>query len=291
MNIKNVLKSVLFPNIYFSVLILPAAAAALVYSMLFLEENNPIRIASYVAAFYTLLIWCLKMPEIILFFKNIKRKNKYLITWSNDPGLRINITLCANVAFNGAYAVLQLGMGIYHRSAWFYSLAVYYASLAVMRFFIVRHTLHHKTGENIIGELKRCKICGKILLVMNFGLAVMIFYMVRQNRVVHHSEITTIALATYTFTALVLAVVNSIKYRKYNSPAMSAAKTISLLAACVSMLTLENTMLNTFDKNGMAPQTKRLFLVIGGGAISVLIIITAIYTIGQSSKKLNTMEN
>lgn len=291
MNIKKALKSVLFPNIYFSVLILPLAAAALVYSMLSLEENNPIRIASYVAAFYTLLIWCLKMPEIILFFKNIKQKNKYLIAWSNDPRLRINITLCANVAFNGAYAVLQLGTGIYHHSAWFYSLAVYYASLAVMRFFIVRHTLHHKTGENIIGELKRSKMCGRILLIMNFGISVMIFYMVRQNRVVHHSEITTIALATYTFTALAVAVVNSIKYRKYNSPAMSAAKTISFVSACVSMLTLENTMLNTFDKNGMTPQTRKLFLAIGGSVISVLIIVTAIYMICQSGKKINTMEN
>ena len=61
--------------------------------------------------------------------------------------------------------------------------------------------------------------------------------------------ITTIALAAYTFFTFTFAIINLVKYRKYNSPVYSAAKSISLIAGAVSMLTLETTMLTTFGEN------------------------------------------
>ena len=67
-----------------------------------------------------------------------------------------------------------------------------------------------------------------------------------RNRTFHHHEITTIALAAYTFTSLTFAIINTVKYRKYHSPVYSASKAISLASACVSLLTLESTMLTTF---------------------------------------------
>ena len=121
---------------------------------------------------------------------------------------------------------------------------------------------------------------------MNLALSGMMFYMIKENRTMRHHEITTIAMAAYTFTSMTFAVVNVIKYRKYNSPAMSAAKAVSLASACGSMLTLENTMLTTFRQSDMTPQVKMLFLSLSGGAISLFIIAMAIYMIIMSSKKL-----
>lgn len=291
MSWRKVGRTLLFPHIAILLVLLPLATAFLVYSMWRLEENDPIRIASYVLAFYTLSVWCARLPALIRFFKNFKKQNPYVNTWLNDPRLRMNVTLSANVLWNGAYAALQLGMGIYHHSVWFYTLAAYYASLAVMRFFLVRHTLRHKPGEEMQKEQKQYRTCGWIFLFMNLALSGMIFYMIEENRTMRHHEITTIAMAAYTFTTLTFAIVNVVKYRKYNSPTMSAAKAISLAAACVSMLTLENTMLTTFRSAEMTPQIRILFLGLSGGAISIWIIVMALYMIVQSNRQMKSMED
>ena len=96
-------------------------------------------------------------------------------------------------------------------------------------------------------------------------------------------------MATYTFTALTLAILNAVRYRKFNSPAVSAAKAISLAAACVSMLTLENTMLSTFSNDAMTPEKTRLFLSISGGAASVFIIAMSVYMIIQANRRLRLL--
>lgn len=141
----------------------------------------------------------------------------------------------------------------------------------------------------MLEELKKYRACGIVFLIMNLTLALMIFFMVYWNRTFHHHEITTIALAAYTFTALTFAIINTVKYRKYNSPVYSASKAISLASACVSMLTLESTMLTTFGDGTMHLTGRRILLGISGGAISVFIIAMAIYMIVKGTKKIKLL--
>ncbi len=290
MDLKKVLRCLLLPHVSILILLLPVGTVFLVYSLLSLEETDPVRIASYVLAFYMLIVWCIRVPNIVRYVKNFKAENRYLQRWSQEPGLRVNITLICNVLWNCAYAAMQLGLGVYHRSSWFYSLAAYYASMAVMRIFLVQHTMRHEPGENLRKELIRYRICGWIFLFMNLALSGMMIYMIHQGRVVHHHEITTIAMAAYTFTTLTVAIINVVRYRKYNSPAMSASKAVSLASACVSMLTLENTMLATFSKTEMSPWVRSAFLSLSGGTVSIFIVVMAIYMIIKSNKRLRTME-
>ena len=177
-------------------------------------------------------------------------------------------------------------MGFWHHTFWFYSLAGYYISLAVMRFFLARYTTKYKPGEKMREELIRYRLCGWIFLAMNLTLSLMVFFMVYWNRTFQHHEITTIALAAYTFTAFTIAIINILKYRKYNSPVYSASKAISLAAACVSMLTLESTMLTTFGDGTMNLTSRRIMLGATGGVISIFIIVMAVYMIVRSSKRL-----
>ena len=159
-----------------------------------------------------------------------------------------------------------------------------------MRFFLLRSTSRHQPGEDLSDELRRYRACGIVLLCMNLALALIIFFMVYWNRTFVHHEITTIALAAYTFTSLTVAIVNTIKYRKQNSPVLSASKMISLASACVSMLTLESTMLTTFGDGTMALTERRLLLGLSGSAISAFIIVLAIYMIVQGSKKITLLK-
>ena len=290
MNWKSIGKALLFPPAAVLVLLPPIAAASLVYAMLRLEEADPIRIGSYVLSFYALTILCARIPKLVRGLRDFKNSNRYLRLWTGDVRLRTNVTLSGSALWNGAYGAMQLGLGIYHRSAWFYSLAAYYATLAVMRLFLVRHTMRYTPGEQMQRELTRYRACGWVFLLTNLALSGMMLYMIHENRAVRHNEITTITMAAYTFTTLTMAIVSVIRYRKLGSPAVSAARAISLAAACVSMLTLENTMLTTFRSETMTPEKARLFLALSGGVVSAFIIAMAIYMIVQANRKLKSLE-
>lgn len=290
MDWKKLGKALLFPHIAIMIILLPISVSFLVYAMVFLGTESVLAIISYVLAAYTLTVWCFKIPYLIKFFKTFKNENRYARRWQDDDRLRVNVSLYGSLVWNTAYAVFQLWLGFVHSSFWFYSLAGYYISLAAMRFFLVRYTSKFKAGERMRTELKKYRACGWVFLVMNLALSLMIFFMVYWNRTFIHHEITTIMMAAYTFTALTFAIINIIKYRKYNSPVYSASKAISLASACVSMLTLESTMLTTFGNGTMDLLTRRLFLALSGGAISAFIIAMAVYMIVQSTKKLKLLK-
>ncbi len=286
MNWKKFGKSLLYPPISILIILIPVATVFLVYSMVFLDSQSVVAIIAYVISAYTLTIWCFKIPYLIRLFKTFKSENKYAKLWRDDTKLRVNVSLYGTLIWNTAYALLQLGMGFWHRTFWFYSLAGYYFSLAAMRFFLVRHTSKHKPGERMIEELRKYRACGIVFLIMNLALSLMIFFMVYWNRTFHHHEITTIVLAAYTFGSLTMAIINVIRYRKYNSPVYSASKAISLASACVSMLTLESTMLTTFGNKTLELNERKIFLGTSGGVISALVIAMAIYMIIQGTQKI-----
>ena len=291
MDWKKLGKALLFPHIAIMILLVPIATVLLVGSMVFIGTESVIAYISYVLAAYTLTVWCFKIPKIIKYFKTFKDENKYARRWQDDTRLRVNVSLYGSLAWNALYGLFQLWLGFYHHTFWFYSLGAYYICLGVMRFFLARHTTRYAPGERMQTELKKYRACGIVFLVMNLALALIIFFMVYWNRTFEHHMITAIAMAAYTFTALTTAIINVIKYRKYNSPVFSASKAISLAAALVSMLTLESTMLTTFGDGTMTVVAQKWMLGATGGAISLLIVATAIYMIVIGTKKLGQLKS
>ena len=290
MDWKKLGKALLFPHIAIMILLVPIATVLLVGSMVFVGTESVIAYISYVLAAYTLTVWCFKIPYLIKFLKTFKDENKYARKWQDDTRLRVNVSLYGSLAWNALYGLFQLWLGFYHHTFWFYSLGAYYICLGVMRFFLVRHTSKYAPGEKMQTELKKYRTCGCVFLVMNLALALIIFFMVYWNRTFEHHMITAIAMATYTFTALTTAIVNVVRYRKYNSPVFSASKAISLAAALVSMLTLESTMLTTFSDGTMTATAQKWMLGATGGVISILIVATAIYLIVVGTKKLKELK-
>ena len=291
MDWKKLGKALLFPHIAIMIILVPIAAVLLVGSMVFIGTESIIAYISYVLAAYTLTIWCFKVPYLIKFFKAFKHENKYARRWQDDTRLRVKVSLFGSLAWNAVYGIFQLWLGFYHHTFWFYSLGAYYICLGVMRFFLVHHTRKYAPGERMQTELKKYRACGIVFLMMNLALALIIFFMVYWNRTFEHHMITAIAMAAYTFTALTTAIINVIKYRKYNSPVYSASKAISLTAALVSMLTLESTMLTTFSEGTMTAMEQKIMLGTTGGVISALIVATAIYMIVAGTKKLKQLNS
>ena len=290
-NWKKLVKHLLFPPIYLVVLLLPLAAFALTYSFLYLPETDFRRIGSYALAFYTLIVCCVRLPAIIRFSRRFRKENPLLRRWFSDVQLRVRVTLGANALWNTAYGALQLGLGIYHRSTWFYTLAGYYGCLGILRLILMIYTLAHKEETDYGRELRHYRRCGWAFLVLNIALSARLFLLLAENRLVRHHEITTIAMAAYTFLSLTMAIVNVIRYRKYQSPVFSASKAISLASALVSVLTLESTMLVTFGNEAMTPAIQGLFMALSGGGVSILILTMAVYMIATDNKKIKCLEN
>lgn len=290
MKLKKLGRALLFPHIAIMIILIPIATVLLVGSMLFVGSESPIAIISYVISAYTLTAWCFKIPYLIRFFKTFKEENRYARRWQEDTRLRVNVSLLGSLAWCGLYGIFQLWLGFYHHTFWFFSLGAYYICLGVMRFFLVRHTTRYAPGERMGDELKKYRACGIIFLVMNLALALIIFFMVYWNRTFDHHMITAIAMAAYTFTSLTIAIINVIKFRKYNSPVYSATKAISLAAALVSMLTLESTMLTAFGGDTMSQVEQKWMLGATGGVISLLIVTEAIYMIVVGTKKLKQLK-
>ena len=294
MDWKKIGKALLFPHIVIMISLVPLATVLLVGSMVFVGTKSPIAYISYVLSAYTLTIWCMKIPNIIRFFKRFKYENKYAQKWLTDTRLRVNVSLYGSFVWNALYGIFQLWLGFYHHTFWFYSLGAYYICLGIMRFFLVRHTRKYAPGERMKAELVKYRACGWVFLVMNLALSLIVFFMVYWGRTFEHHMITAITMAAYTFTTFTTAIVNVVKYKKYNSPVFSASKAISFAAACVSMLTLTSTMLTTFNDGTMDATTRKIMLGSVGAAVSVTVVTMAIYMIVQSTKKikiLNAKEN
>lgn len=100
-------------------------------------------------------VWCFRIPCLISFFKTFKNENKYILIWRRDDRLRVKVSLYGSLAYNTVYALFQLRLGFYHHTFWYYSIAGYYISFAVMRFFLLRHTQRFTPGERMREELMK----------------------------------------------------------------------------------------------------------------------------------------
>lgn len=283
-----VLKKILYPHIAIVFILFPIAIAIMFYAM-FAMGDSLITYCSYALAFYSLLILCLRIPDIVKIIKKIKNENKIIVKLRSDTQLRINIFLYCSLVWNIIYASFQLFLGFYNKSFWFFTMAGYYYILAMMRFYLGNHTIKYKPGENQLLEYKKYSFFGWMLLIMNLFVFIMLVFMISFNKVSKHHEIITISMAAYTFTTFTMAIVNYIKYRKYNSPVYSAIKTITLACACVSMISLTNTMLYTFGTD-VGEEFNNIMLSVLGFCVLTFIIFISILIIIKSHKELKELK-
>ncbi len=282
--------AILRPHTAVVLVLLPVSVALIVQAFAVLGTDSPISYAAYGVAAYTLTVLCIRIPDLLRAARDFKENNRYVSRWFSDVRLRVMLTLYATLLWNTAYAALLLALGIYHRSLWYYAMSTYYFLLALMRMFLFRHTRRHTVGERMREELVRYRLCGWIFLAMNLALIVIILMTVFDQREFAHHEITTIAMATYTVISFVVAVVNMVRYRRYGSPVYEASKTISLAAASVSVLSMTSSMLSTFGDE--STETFRFTMsALLGGAVSVFVLIMAIYMITRGNRELRQLQN
>lgn len=92
----------------------------------------------------------------------------YAGRYLKESMFRAEVSLYLGLLINLLYAGIKLFSGIRYHSVWFCTLSVYYFLLAIMRFSLL-HQVRKKVrkGRDEGSELRRCRLCGMILLILN----------------------------------------------------------------------------------------------------------------------------
>ena len=281
--IKAIGRWILWPPAAVLIPLLPIAGVLLVCAFALPAVSEPVRLSAYTLSAYALLVLCLRLPRVIRRGRAAARRSPRIARWQDDAALRFQVALYGSLVWNAAYAALQLGLGVVHASSWYYALAVYYLLLALMRFWLLRSARTGRPGERLRPELLRYELCGWGLLLMALVLCGMMVLMISGGRSFRHHQITAIAMAAYTFTALIGAIVSLVRSRRMKSPVVSAATAVRLAAACVSMLTLEATMLTTFGNEDA--EFRRMMLAGSGGAVFLFLILLSLFMIVSAHRR------
>ena len=217
------------------------------------------------------------------------KKNPFGERFLDDHAFRTILTTLPAFLINVAYTVYNGVIGIMNQSAWFITMAVYYSLLGIMRYRAV------STGRRIARledkqlirkkELSVIKMDGILLLVLNLALSGAVLLTIAQDTAKRYSEIMVISIAAYTFYKITMALINMIKVRKTQSPILITIRNIGVADALVSMLTLQATMLASFqDKSSLNSNQMN---AITGLAVCILIAILGINMIWYAYAKKN----
>ena len=283
--IKDIIKSVIYPPALFAVTAAVIGFASVAAVLVFGTDNPVLRYGSYLASAYALII---TVAAAVKFVRNNPINDKIRSTkigekYFSDSVFRGKVSLGVGLAINLVYIAIKLVSGIVYRSPWFISLAVYYILLATVRLGLIRPA----SGEK--AELRRCRFCGIVLLLMNLALAGIVIFIVRRNEHFSYPGYLIYAMAAYSFYAVIAAAISAVKTRRHDSPIFRAAKSVSLIAALVSILSLTTAMLSEFGGDD-APAFRFVMTSAVGSFVCLFVTVMAVSMILTSCKRLKQLE-
>ena len=275
-------------------LILVVLAASLLSMVLSRNDKSAIAYFSYLFSTYALIIGVRGFVQLLKWLEEEARnsrlshwlhRNPLLAQYLDDPIYRVQFTLFGNVIINAVYIVLKLVTGIYYRSEWLVAFAFYYLLLTALRASLVNYIRRHKPMEDIAAEYRRSRFVGILLLSMNLALALIVERMVGHHESHVYPGALIYAMATYAFYAVILSIVQVVRFRKQGSPVITAVKVVNHTAAMVSMLSLEAAMIARFGDPADKLFRARMIGITGFVCCMVVVLLSVLMII-RAKKEL-----
>lgn len=143
---KKFLIKILYLPIWLTILLAVLAAAGLLVSFLVLPEFEILAYVVYVFSAYALTVLCVRIPAIVKGARKWAYSTRFGKRYFNDPQYRVSFSLNTSLVFNFAYAIFKIVSGAVLSSWWVWTIGIYYALLALMRFYLLRYT-KKKSGK------------------------------------------------------------------------------------------------------------------------------------------------
>ncbi len=190
------------------------------------------------------------------------------ISFIRNPYFRLLINIL--------YAAAHCTLGFYTQSWWFITIGAYYAVLSVTRFCML--SIKRKAKGEHDAELFATWLTGILLILLSVCIVGINILCAVKGRGTAFHEIVMIAIATYTFTKITVAIVGMVKAKKNPSPVIKTLRNISLSDACVSIYSMQRSMLVSFP--GMEEGEIQLFNIFTGTAVWIVVLLLGINLIG-----------
>ena len=285
---RDLLKKIFIPNKIIGFIIFNVSLILLITVFSLHLEGTLLAYTTYPLSTYALIIFC------IWFYRACKSGNEYIKqnsklykTYNENYKLITKRFIYASLLINLIYGVFKLSTGIYYKSVWFITFAIYYLLLCLMRFLLVKSIKKDEFGYDLKSEYKKFGLTGVILLLLDIVLAGMIVLIIHQDQTFVYPGALIYIVALYDFYLIISAFVNVFKHRKFKSPILSANKFISLTVAMISMISLEVAMIYQFGSNDS--EFKLITTSITGLAVVVINSFMAIYMIVKANKNLKKL--
>lgn len=279
---KKYINKFLYPNRFLGCLIFNISFIYLFCVFKYNLNSTVLAYPSYALSAYALLIFCICFYKTLFNINKKINNNKYYITYKENKPLQAKISLYASLVLNLIYGVFNFFTGIYYKSAWFLTFAVYYLLLFFMRFLLVK-TVKNGNKEK---EYKKLKLCGFILLLLDIVFSGMIVLIINKNQFFEFQGYLIYVVALYNFYLVISAFINVFRYWKSYNPLLLANKCINLTVAMISILSLEVAMLIQFGENE-SENFNHIMIMCTGLGICVINSFMSIYMVVKANKNLN----
>ena len=289
-------QKLLHPSKWVLIFVPPLSFAALIFIFATQTTRSASAYMIYCMSAYSLTIWLAALPRLIKEMKTAIMTSRFMrkvssskITgrYLNDLAFRGNISIYQGMAVNAFYVVFRIVAGIRYASVWFISMAVYHLVLGGLWAYLV--VCYRRRDPEL--ERRCYHTTAWLLFLLNIPMGGMIVLMVRTNSACSYPGSIIYLSALYTFYTMVTSVLNLVKFRKLDSPILSAAKVLNFIAAMMSILGLQTAMISRFSENGESYR-KMMNAITGGFVYGIVILIAVIMLLHsrKTRKKVETIE-
>lgn len=269
------IKSLFHPNKIVGFLLCNSSIILLIYVFTKHLEDTPLAYIAYLLSTYSLIvfiIWFIKACEFSSNF--IKNNSKLYQQYDENKESITKLTFHFSLIINLIYGIFKLTTGIYFKSAWFITFAIYYLLLCFMKINLIS-----SLKSNVEKEHRKLRHTGIVLLLLDIVLSGMIILIIHQNATFTYPGTLIYIVALYDFYLIITAIINVVKYHNHKSPFLTASKCMNLTVAMISMISLEVAMLYQFGENDIV--FKNTMIGISGFVVAIVNFLMAIYLIWQ----------
>jgi hypothetical protein len=292
-----ILLRVLRPGAVWTILLMLVSGAAVIFILAAGRQESVFAYIIYVVSAYALTSLIVSFPKMRADTKNFIETNKSInrvktVVYNNkygnlfvtDVSLRVKIGLYGSLLFSFIYAGYKLFAAFQYASFWFGAEAVFYIVVSFVLFILLRNV--RKDGTDLKKEYRVYRFCGYLLFALNAALTGVVYQMINHGMKRDYPGLMIYAAAIFVFYCVIGDIIDLIRYRKYNSPVLSAAKQFSFARSLVAMFGLQTAMFGTFNDDELL---ERIMNNITGGLVCCAIFAMAVIMVVNSFKKLKAL--
>ena len=192
-----------------------------------------------------------------------------------------SLSLALSLELNFLFSVYYIYVAVRYHSQWFANTALFYTSLTVARFILLRDFRFEH--PSLRSQYKRYMSMGYIMLAMMVSLLLMTLMAVNSNYVVEYPGHSIYAAAAFSSYLIVSAVRGYIKHRHYRSPMLSGVQMISIAGALLGILCLQTAFLPMISHD---PHDVQQMNIVTGSVIFGVMISMSLYMIIHGGRVL-----